>query len=176
MNSIALVGFMGSGKTTTASELAKHYSMQLKIMDSEIERIYGNTIKNIFEKNGESFFRILENEVLSNIVKQKNCIIDTGGGTFIQNNNREILKKYNVKTIFLDVPFELICERLEKEKNARPLLLNNENWIDSAYKLYLKRYEIYKMADSYLKISKSDLVCDVVLKIVKLLGANYVRS
>ncbi len=169
--SLALVGFMGSGKTTTANQLKNYYkNYTFFSIDKEIEKNSNQSIKNIFKIHGENYFRDLENKTIANIISNnKNCILDLGGGAFIQERNRMLLKEKNIKTIFLDVPFEEICRRLENQHQIRPMLGEN-NWKENAKNLFKYRYEFYKQADVIIKIEEnhtSESVTKLVMEAIK---------
>lgn len=164
---LALVGFMGSGKTTTAQQLKGYYKdYNVFSIDDEIEKNSKQKIRDIFKTYGESYFRELENKTIKNITNNnENCILDLGGGAFIQENNRLLFKEKNVKTIFLNVEFDEICRRLENEYEARPML-GDKNWKENARNLFNYRYDIYKQADIGIKIKEGDtpmLVCEMVI-------------
>lgn len=167
MKSLAMVGFMGSGKTTTAQQLLKHFSnARLVSLDKEVEKNENKPIKDIFKDSGENYFREIEHRLLNQWVKVEDCILDLGGGTFINKKNRDILKENNVITIFLDLPFNALCERLEKDRESRPLLCKTD-WRDNAKNLIDIRYELYKMADIHIKIDIGDTVDEVTNKVIK---------
>lgn len=171
MNSIALIGFMGSGKTTTAKALSEFYDMEYISTDSRIEENSSKKIIDIFEEKGEKYFRELEYKLIKQITKKNNCIFDLGGGVIIQEKNRIILKNRNIKTIFLNVPFNVICKRLENEREFRPLL-NGENWKKTANELFLNRYNIYKQAEICIDIEENNSLEEIKNNIVKLIGKN----
>ncbi len=156
---ISLVGFMGSGKTTTSKLLKEYCKIPLVSTDDEIEKLVGKTIKEIFSEFGEDYFRDTEHQVIKKNLS-KSCILDIGGGAFIQERNRELFK--NVDTVFLNVPFDVIRERLEKENNIRPLLLKNSDWKS----LFDKRLPYYKMAKYIVNVKRNDTI-DVVFNKVK---------
>jgi shikimate kinase len=90
--------------------------------------------------------------------------MDLGGGAFIQENNRNILKENDVDTIFLNVPFNILCERLENERDDRPLL--KENWKHEAKKLFEHRYQFYEKAKFKIDI-ENESIDSILMMIVK---------
>src|SRR5271170_153328 len=90
-SNIVLVGFMGSGKTTTGKELAHVLGFQFLDTDQLIEKKNNKKIKSIFEEEGEVFFRNQEKEIIDKLLSKNNCIISTGGGAWISEENREKL-------------------------------------------------------------------------------------
>ena len=161
MNSIILCGFMGAGKTSVGKELANRHNLKFIETDEYIEKKQNMTIKEIFEKYGEDYFRDLENEVTREISNSENCVVSTGGGLMTYKRNSDLLIDNIV--IFLDVSFEMICKRLEND-TTRPLFQNIEN----AKKLYDKRKSIYKDV-SNLTIDADGSIEECVKKIEKLI-------
>lgn len=169
--SLALVGFMGSGKTTTANQLKSYYKKHhFFSIDEEIEKNTNSTITDIFKIHGENYFRQLENKTIENIIlNNKSCILDLGGGAFIQEDNRKLLKENNIKTIFLDVSFEEICKRLESQHEIRPML-GKTNWKENAKNIFDYRYKFYREADLIIKIEKNETpenVAQIVIEAIK---------
>ena len=157
MNSIILCGFMGAGKTSVGKELANRHNLKFIETDEYIEKKQNMTIKEIFEKYGEDYFRDLENEVTREISNSENCVVSTGGGLMTYKRNSDLLIDNIV--IFLDASFE----RLEND-TTRPLFQNIEN----AKKLYDKRKNIYKDV-SNLTIDADGSIEECVKKIEKLI-------
>jgi shikimate kinase len=165
MKKITLIGFMGCGKSTTSKLLAKHYNIPLISVDDEIEKNTNKKIKNIFSEFGESYFRNLEHLTIADTVKNNDSyVIDLGGGAFVQENNRDILEKNKVESVFLDVSFNVLCKRLENERDNRPML--KENWKYEAKKLFEYRYPFYKKAKFVISIEdeSADYVLEMIIK------------
>ena len=152
---------MGAGKTSVGKELANRHNLKFIETDEYIEKKQNMTIKEIFEKYGEDYFRDLENEVTREISNSENCVVSTGGGLMTYKRNSDLLIDNIV--IFLDASFEMICKRLEND-TTRPLFQNIEN----AKKLYDKRKSIYKDV-SNLTIDADGSIEECVKKIEKLI-------
>ena len=118
-NKVALIGMMGSGKSTIAKQLNKITNIKLFETDEIFENKYKLTIKKYFDIYGENNFREKENEILVDIVKNEEFIISTGGGVVLDSNNREILFCGNIKTIYLKTScnsiFEIPSSNLESK-------------------------------------------------------------
>ena len=125
---IALIGLMGSGKTTIGRELAKALEMKFIDIDSIITTRENRNIVDIFNDEGEEYFRKLERTIIDEESKKNNIVISTGGGVIIDNNNIKNLRKTSY-VIYLDSSLECIYERVKNGKK-RPLL----NDIDDFYK------------------------------------------
>ena len=159
MKNIVLIGFMGVGKGSIAREVVKHSKYMTIDTDDVIESMENRKIKNIFEVDGEAYFRKLEKDValwLENSVK--NTLISTGGGFYKVKN----LKKIGT-IVLLDSPFDAIIKRIKEHPNAekklkkRPLLSN----LEEARKLYeLRRPEYLALADIVVDVTdKSAIDC-----------------
>ena len=121
---IILIGYMGSGKSTVASELSKQTSIPFVDLDNFIERTEKMTIKNIFDKYGEIYFRKKERHYLEKLLNSNNySIVSLGGGTPCYSDNMKFLHSLNnVCTIFLKVSPKNISKRLFNERKKRPLI------------------------------------------------------
>lgn len=118
---ISLVGFMGTGKSTVGKYLANRLGYQFIDTDSEIEKVTGKEISQIFAKKGEAFFRDVESSVLERLIKYNNNIVmATGGGIVLSAKNRQIIEE-NTRAFLLKASCEVIYERVKEEKH-RPLL------------------------------------------------------
>lgn len=158
MDNIILCGFMGSGKTTVGKELARKMNFKFIDTDELIEKEQGITIKEIFEKHGEDYFRNLEHEICKKVSNMRNCIISTGGGVMTYKRNCDVLKNKN-KIIFLDASFNIICKRIGNN-NVRPLFDD----LEKAKQLYDERKKKYLDASDYI-VSGDMSVEETVLEI-----------
>ena len=143
MENIYLVGFMGTGKSTVAKEMAKLLPINIVDMDGAIETLAGTTISDIFEKQGEEAFRNMETMFLNAISKEKNQIISCGGGAVLRRENVDIMKNTGIVCL-LTGSAELICERVNGS-NDRPLLQNKKT-VEDIKKLMDSRKEAYDYA------------------------------
>ena len=159
---IALIGFMGSGKTTLGKHFAELQSLSFADLDSIIEQYNEQSIADIFSKYGESYFRILEREtLLRTISTNPPSILSTGGGIPLLSCNMNDLKGlYNV--VWIDTPLDIILKRLEDD-NIRPLATK-----DSIRSLYESRVQVYQSADFRLVGSKAleELILDLTTVLI----------
>jgi shikimate kinase len=157
---VFLVGPMGTGKSSTGRNLSEKLDFDFYDTDKLIEKDEGRKIKDIFEQNGEDYFRQKESEALSETKTLKNVVIATGGGIVEKEENRLLLQNEN-KVIFLDSSPERQYERT-KDSEKRPLL-NDGNSLEILKKLYEKRLNFYE-AVSKKKISMDNLNTEEILK------------
>ena len=118
---IALIGFMGSGKSAAGELLALKLGRKFIETDALIEERAGKTITGIFRQEGEAFFRRLEHEVIKDVSGEENAIIACGGGVVLNNANIELLKHSSV-VVYLATAPSIILRRLATGGNRRPLL------------------------------------------------------
>lgn len=110
-------------------------------MDKEIVRREGKTIPEIFEEHGEAYFRNLEARFLKEF-KSDCCIISTGGGTAINEQNRKIMRETGL-VLFLDAPFRDIWRRIHRDPN-RPIVKRSTK--EEIEALYHQHHPAYKRA------------------------------
>lgn len=170
-HNIVLIGFMGAGKSTIGKLLAESLQLPLIETDDEIIKRSGlNSVNEIFEKKGETYFRELEKEVLYNLSRQSNCIISCGGGAIVHSENIEALKE-NGTIIFLSASFETIANRI-KEERTRPLF----NDIEKARELYTQRQSFYeKYADIVIETDNFS-PGEIAESIVKMLTSDNLKT
>ncbi len=137
--SIILIGMMGSGKTSVGKILANHFKFSFIDTDLAIENKENKTIDQIFNLSGEPYFRILEQNILKNLEKN-NCVISTGGGFPIFNDNMNQLLNLGT-TIFLETSLKEIHYRIGL--NPKRPLYKDES---SLKKIYDDRIPIYSKA------------------------------
>ena len=124
MKNIVLVGFMGTGKTTIATQLANRLNMRYVSTDGLIEKREKRTINEIFTKSGEDYFRDVESDVIREVSGMEGLVVDTGGGVVTREENLTNLKSTGV-VVCLTADEETIMERTKKYKHRT--LLNVED-------------------------------------------------
>ncbi len=151
MKNVVLVGFMGTGKTTIATQVANRLKMKYVSTDSLIEKREKRTINEIFTDSGEDYFRGIESDVIREVSAASGLVIDTGGGAVLREENIANFKSQGV-VICLTADPETILERTKKYKH-RPLL----NVMDPKRKirdLLAKREGFYAKADHSIDTGK----------------------
>jgi len=119
--SIALIGFMGTGKTVVGKLLAEKLGKEFIELDAIIEKKAGRSIPEIFRKDGEIGFRELEIAVTKDVAKEKNAVIACGGGIVLNTINIDRLRKECI-IICLAASPQVIIKRTSGDTGERPLL------------------------------------------------------
>ena len=152
-NAYLFTGIRGVGKTTIGKMLSEELKFPFYDSDKEIEKNLGKEINDIFNDYGEVFFRRAELDFFKKNINNKQIIISSGGGSFINKEIREKIKKDCI-SIWLKANKETLIERLKNKKN-RPLL-NVDNFEDTLSLLLNERNAIYEEADITITIDKLD--------------------
>ncbi len=116
---IYLVGFMAAGKSTVARALAARLKWRAEDIDELIEARERRPVAEIFAKNGEPYFRAAEREILRLLLPLRHVVVATGGGTFMDPENRAAINMDGV-SVWLDVPLEELIARIPGD-GSRPL-------------------------------------------------------
>ncbi|MDQ6675022.1 MAG: shikimate kinase [Chloroflexota bacterium] len=152
MDNLILVGFSCSGKTTLGRNVARRLRLPFVDSDRCIEEMTGRTIPEIFHEDGEDGFRAIEREVIGRITAARNQVVSTGGGAFVDPENREKLRKGNL-VIHLHVRPETVVDRLRNSKSGRPRpLLESPDPLDRVVHLMAERKEAYSAAHVTIRV------------------------
>ncbi len=153
---IALIGFMGTGKTAVAKVLAERLDKEFVELDSLIEQKVGKTIPEIFNQDGEVAFRELEIEVTKEVANKKNVVIACGGGVALNKINIDRLRKGCI-IVYLTASPRVILKRTSSDENERPLLKkpNKAGHIQELLRFRKPFYE--RAADIKIDTSKLDI-------------------
>jgi shikimate kinase len=166
MSLIFLIGYMGCGKTTLAKKLASKLSFKWLDTDDFIENQEGLTVKEIFSKYGEAYFRSLELKLIQSLDHTIPTVISTGGGLPCYNNLMEILNEKGT-TLYLERSPKELFQRLHQGKSKRPLLADktDEELLQFIEENLVKRIPIYCQSNYIL-----DRDYQTVDKIINLLN------
>jgi shikimate kinase len=157
-SSIALIGFMGVGKTAVGQVLAKRLNKQFVELDALIEQKVGKTIAEIFQQDGEVAFRELEIEVIKEIAQNRDQVIACGGGVVLNKINIDRLKKDSLM-VYLTASPKVILKRVASS-GARPLLKVDDPAVTIRQLLRFRRPFYERAAD--VKIDTSRMAIDSI--------------
>ena len=161
---IFLAGFMGSGKSTIGRQLARELAWAFVDLDTEIERLAGCSIPDIFAAQGEERFRdfehaaLCEQAELSRLGAQR--VVALGGGTYAFERNRDLLRRVGL-TLWLDAPASTLWERVRLDSN-RPLARDRSSFL----RIYEERKGSYSQADH--RIDSSATTAEALQEVFKL--------
>ena len=163
---IFLVGFMATGKTTIGKRLSSKLNLPFFDSDKEIELFLGCSINEYFRIHGESKFRLKEEKIIIDKIKNnKNSgfIMSLGGGAYLNNNIRQLVNFVGI-SVWLNGNIDIIYSRLRKSKNERPLILTF-NTKEKLEKLLRARTLYYKKANIKVNIINAgkDSMTDIIL-------------
>jgi len=145
IKNVVLIGFMGTGKSSSGRMIANQLGFKFVDMDKAIEQKWGMTIPQMFEQHGEVFFREKEKEMCREVANRKSVVISTGGGTVKDPENVAILKRTG-KIVCLSASVDAILERTSTP-GQRPLLDAYEDRRQGIIELLEQRKDMYAQAD-----------------------------
>lgn len=164
---IFLCGFMGCGKTTVGHTLAKMLDLPLIDTDEEIVKHEGMSIPQIFEKNGEPYFRKIEAEIVRSLCT-KNAVIACGGGAMLNNDTALTVKNTGASIVLLDLSFEECYIRIKDDQN-RPIVQKNTK--QQLNEIFNNRASVYRSNATVAVQLSSELTPDESAKrIIEILG------
>ena len=164
---IVMVGMMGAGKTAIGRGLAQRLDVPFLDSDAEIETAANRTVPEIFERDGEAFFRARESEVIARLLVEARGVLSTGGGAFLAEGNRANITARGV-SVWLDADLDLLWQRV-RHKDTRPLLRTADPRATLA-DIYATRVPLYSKADVVVKslpgLSIDEMVDRVIAKLL----------
>ena len=167
---IVLTGFMSSGKTVVGRRIAELLELDFFDSDIEIEKKSGMKISEMFEKFGEEYFRDVEADVIKSLAKKDFCVISTGGGAVLKEENVAELRKNGV-LVNLETNAGIITERLGGGDSTRPLTKGKS--IEETLARFLSRKPFYDNCDIKIILDKNKGIDDVAREILKNLEEKY---
>jgi shikimate kinase len=153
---------MGAGKTTVARAVGRRIGWRVEDIDDRIEARERRTVSTIFAREGEPYFRQAERAVLGELMGERNVVIATGGGTFVDPDNRAVMLSDGA-VAWLDVPLSRVIERVPVD-GRRPLAADRVQM----EQLYAHRRAAYALA--HVRIDAGGPVDEVVERILEWIG------
>lgn len=166
---VVMVGMMGAGKTAVGTALARVLGVPFLDSDEEIVRAADRSIAEIFERDGEAFFRARETEVLGRLLRGTPCVLSTGGGAFLAEGNRALITATGI-SVWLRADLDLLWQRV-RHKTTRPLL-RTANPRETLRALYEARLPFYQMADLTVDSSADLSVEDMAHRVIEALATR----
>ncbi|MFH1612395.1 MAG: shikimate kinase [bacterium] len=164
---IVLIGYRGTGKSAISRVLSKKLKLEVIHIDDLITQKAGISILEIVSKFGWEKFRELESDIIFEISQKDKCIIDTGGGVILKDENVVNLKKNGV-VILLKANIETIVKRIEKGKD-RPSLTGEKTFIEEIQEVLSQREEKYNKAADFVidtsNLSIEEIVNEIIFNI-----------
>lgn len=144
---IYLIGFMAAGKSTLAQALARRLGWRAEDVDAIIESRERRSVADIFSHAGEPYFRAVERQVVWSLVPVRHAVVATGGGTFVDPENRAAINADGV-SVWVDVPLDILLSRIPPD-GRRPLVADRAQMA----LLYEGRRVVYQQAHIRLDAS-----------------------
>lgn len=167
---LVVIGYMGSGKTSVGKLLAQFLGISFYDLDNLIIKSESQSIKELFIKEGEKKFRLIEHDILKHFLKKemKSYILSVGGGTPCYHNNIIMMNNY-AKTFYLKACPNTLFQRLKSEKNNRPIIhqFSDSNLLDFISIHLSKRKHFYEQAHQHINIYNKSIKT-IVQEIIQL--------
>ncbi|MCC7007355.1 MAG: shikimate kinase [Acidobacteria bacterium] len=160
---IYLVGFMASGKSTVARALASRLHWRAEDVDDLIEKRERMTVAEIFARHGEPYFRAAEKDILALLRPMRHVVVATGGGTFVDPDNRAAINLDGV-SVWLDVPLADLIPRMPLD-GRRPLAADRTQ----LERLYAARLDCYRLATVRVNAARvpTAAIVDAILEAIQ---------
>ncbi len=164
-----MVGMMGAGKTAVGTAVARILGVPFLDSDEEIVKAADRSIAEIFERDGEAFFRARETEVIARLLKGAPAILSTGGGAFLSETNRQLIAEHGV-SVWLKADLDLLWQRV-RYKTTRPLL-RTANPRETLRGLYEARLPFYQMADIVVASAPDLSIEDMARRVIEAMAGR----
>lgn len=157
-----IVGFMGAGKSTVARAIGRRIGWRVEDVDALIEVKERRDVSTIFAQDGEPYFRQAERDVLRQLLRERNIVVSTGGGTFVEPDNRSVMLADGA-VAWLDVPVDVVLKRVPAD-GRRPLATDRTQM----ELLHARRQLAYSQA--HVRIDASRPIDEVVERLLDWIG------
>lgn len=141
---LALIGMMGTGKTTVGRAVSELLDMTWRDTDQELVAKWGCSVAEFFARYGEERFREEETAMLRTCLEEQRLLLTTGGGIILREQNRQLLTQW-AYVVHLDADPDEIIERLRRSEEERPLLRGDLS--ARVHAIYKARRDFYRFAD-----------------------------
>lgn len=171
---VVLIGFRGSGKSTVGQLLGERLKREFIDCDDFIEKRTHLTIREIFERHGESHFRTLESEAIAELAKLDGKIVATGGGAVLKYQNMQVFKRAGGLVIFLRISPQTAYERIQGDpasRSRRPALTDKDPFTEIHEQIEL-RSPYYLQAADLVVPADGRSAAEVVEEIVRHLAGG----
>lgn len=163
---IVMVGMMGAGKTAVGRALAARLGVPFLDSDAEIESAANMSIPEIFERDGEAFFRDKESQVIGRLLDEERGVLSTGGGAFLSHDNRAMISDKGV-SVWLKADLDVLWNRV-RHKDTRPLLRTSDPRA-TLRALYEARVPLYAQADLTVQSDGEASIDEMVGRVIEVL-------
>ncbi len=170
--SIVLIGLMGAGKTTVGRRLAQRLHLPFVDADHEIEAAAGKSIQEIFDEDGEEFFRAGEERVIARLLENGPQVLATGGGAWMREATRRRVGEHGI-SVWLKADLDVLMERVSR-RPGRPLLQADDPRAVME-RLMAERYPVYELADITVESRNRPhhvMVSEIIRAVCRWLEAN----
>jgi len=164
---IILTGYRATGKTVVGLMLAQHLNLDFIDMDELIEARAGQPIRQIVAQQGWGQFRLLERDLLAEMICRKDVVLSTGGGAILQQDIWYLLRQTGL-TVWLTADIDTICRRLSedgKSASQRPSLTDADIYVEVAQVL-AEREPLYEKG-SHIAVDTSDKTSEEIVHIIE---------
>ncbi|MBR3371776.1 MAG: shikimate kinase [Rhodobacteraceae bacterium] len=166
---VVLVGMMGAGKTAVGRELAQCLGVAFRDSDEEIVEAAQMSIAEIFERDGEAFFRAREAEVIARLMRGRPGILSVGGGAFLNAGTRGLISDLGV-SVWIRADIDLLWSRV-RQKTTRPLL-RTANPRETLATLLTTREPYYARADLAVQTQPGYAIADTARAVLNALSTR----
>jgi len=145
--SLFLIGYRGSGKTSVGQHVARKLGWDFTDTDAFITNASGMTIKEIFEREGEPYFRLLETTAIKSTIAWEQAVVALGGGAVTREENRALIKQSGFEVVYLHADAETLHDRIHNDPQTqatRPSLTKLGGNVEEVRELLDKRLPMYR--------------------------------
>jgi shikimate kinase len=171
--SVFLIGYRGSGKSSVGQHAARKLAWDFADSDSIVSNAAEMSIKEIFEKHGEEYFRQLETAAIRDLCKWDDTVIALGGGAVTREENRKLIAAAGFPVIYLHADAQTLHERIHRDPQTqatRPALTKLGGTVDEVNELLEKRLPLYReLATHEIDVTNLSIkdVADKVVDMIK---------